>query len=138
MSPTLQENAVTKMDHIKDIVWHCGSSIKKEIVELWCLCCMMFRWTNKQPGIQKFRNLCCHYQDNYDWISPLKFLPIPLKIAENDASCMFALVLLHQFVFVYLALLLKSIKISICKGKTILYYAIKLIFYWLCVTFYVQ
>ena len=33
-------------------------------VELWCLCCMMmFRWTNKQPGIQKFWNLCSHYQD---------------------------------------------------------------------------
>ena len=27
---------------------------KKHIFELWCPCCMMmFRWTNKQPGIQK-------------------------------------------------------------------------------------
>ena len=27
----------------------------KKLVQLWCLCCMMmFRWTNKQPGIQKF------------------------------------------------------------------------------------
>ena len=26
---------------------------------------------NKQPGIQKFGNLCCYYQDIYDWISPL-------------------------------------------------------------------
>ena len=32
---------------------------------------MMFRWTNKQPGIQNFSNLCSHYQDIYDWISPL-------------------------------------------------------------------
>ena len=41
---------------------------------LWCLCCMMmFRRTNKQPGLQKFWNLCGHYlyQDVYDWISPL-------------------------------------------------------------------
>ena len=44
----------------------------KQIVKLSCLCCMiMFRWTNKQPGIQKFFNLCSHYQDIYDWISPL-------------------------------------------------------------------
>ena len=26
---------------------------------------------NKQPGIQKFWNLCSQYQDIYDWISPL-------------------------------------------------------------------
>ena len=32
---------------------------------------MMFRWTIKQPGIQKFWNLCGLYQDIYDWISPL-------------------------------------------------------------------
>ena len=38
--------------------------------KLWCLCCMMmFRWTNKQPGMQKFWNLCCHYQDIYHWIN---------------------------------------------------------------------
>ena len=31
-------------------------------IELWCICCMMmFRWTNKQPGIEKFWNLCGHY-----------------------------------------------------------------------------
>ena len=42
------------------------------IVELWCLCCMMmFRWVNKQPGIQMFWNLCCHSKDINDWISPL-------------------------------------------------------------------
>ena len=44
----------------------------KKKIELWCLCCtMMFRWINKQPGIQKFWNWCSHYQDIYDWISPL-------------------------------------------------------------------
>ena len=32
---------------------------------------MMFRWTIKQPGIQKFWNLWSLYQDIYDWISPL-------------------------------------------------------------------
>ena len=43
-----------------------------KIVELWGLCCMMiFRWTIKQPGIEKFWNLCGLYQDIYDWISPL-------------------------------------------------------------------
>ena len=26
---------------------------------------------NKQPGMQKFWNLCGLYQDIYDWISPL-------------------------------------------------------------------
>ena len=35
---------------------------------------MMFNWTNKQPGIQKFWNLCGLYQDIYDWISPLNKL----------------------------------------------------------------
>ena len=44
----------------------------KKIVELWCLCCiMMFRKVNKQPGMQKFWNWCSHYQEIYDWISPL-------------------------------------------------------------------
>ena len=44
----------------------------KRLLLFWCLCCiMMFRWTNKQPGIQKFWNWCGHYQDIYDWISPL-------------------------------------------------------------------
>ena len=37
----------------------------KKFVELWYLCCMMFRWTNK------FWNWCSQYQDIYDWISPL-------------------------------------------------------------------
>ena len=54
---------------IKDIVltlWR----IDSKIVELWCLCCtMMFRWINEQPGIQKFWNLCCDYQEIFDWIS---------------------------------------------------------------------
>ena len=26
---------------------------------------------NKQPGMQKFWNWCSHYQEIYDWISPL-------------------------------------------------------------------
>ena len=44
----------------------------KKVVELWCRCCiMMFRWISKQPGVQKFWNLCSHYQGIYDWISPL-------------------------------------------------------------------
>ena len=43
-----------------------------KMVEHCYLCCMMmFRWTIKQPGIQKFWNLCGLYQDIYDWISPL-------------------------------------------------------------------
>ena len=32
---------------------------------------MMFRKVNKQPGMQKFWNWCSHYQEIYDWISPL-------------------------------------------------------------------
>ena len=32
---------------------------------------MMFRKVNKQPGMQKFWNWCIHYQEIYDWISPL-------------------------------------------------------------------
>ena len=44
----------------------------KKIVELWYLCCIMvFRKVNKQPGMQKFWNWCSHYQEIYDWISPL-------------------------------------------------------------------
>ena len=31
---------------------------------------MMFKWMNKQPIIQKCWNLCRHYQDIYEWISP--------------------------------------------------------------------
>ena len=45
----------------------------KKIVFDTCLCCMMiFRWTNKQPGIQSFEidaiTTCIKI---YDWISPL-------------------------------------------------------------------
>ena len=33
---------------------------------------MMFRWTNKQPEMQKKNwNWCSQYQEIYDWISPL-------------------------------------------------------------------
>ena len=43
-----------------------------KMVELWCLCgIMVFRRVNKQPGKQKFWNWCSHYQEIYDWISPL-------------------------------------------------------------------
>ena len=43
----------------------------KELVNFSCLwCIMMFRWINKQPGMQKFWNWSSHYQDIYDWISP--------------------------------------------------------------------
>ena len=31
----------------------------------------MFRRVNKQQGMQKFWNWCSHYQEIYDWISPL-------------------------------------------------------------------
>ena len=48
----------------------------ENIVELWCPCCMMmFRWTNKQPGPQMFRNICGHCQNIYDWMSPLNKRP---------------------------------------------------------------
>ena len=41
-----------------------------KIVELWCLCCMMmFRWTIKQPGMQKFWNFCGLYQDVHVWLN---------------------------------------------------------------------
>ena len=39
-----------------------------------CVILVMSRWIYKQPGIQQFWNLCCHYQDIYDWISPLNKL----------------------------------------------------------------
>ena len=29
---------------------------------------MMFRWTIKQPRTHRFWNVCCLYQDIYDWI----------------------------------------------------------------------
>ena len=41
-----------------------------KIVELWCLCCiMMFRWINKQQGMQEFWHLFSQYEEIYDWIS---------------------------------------------------------------------
>ena len=51
-------------------------SLRVPALCLWVCCMMMFRWTNKQPGIQKFWNLCGHYQDIYDWISPLGLSPL--------------------------------------------------------------
>ena len=45
----------------------------------------MFRWINKQPGIQKFLYLCGHYQDIYDWISPLnKLSGLPFIIIQQS------------------------------------------------------
>ena len=53
----------------------CGGSWLhlKIIVELdvCVLRCYSDAWTNKQPGIQQFWYSCGHYQDIYDWISPL-------------------------------------------------------------------
>ena len=47
----------------------------------------MFRWTNKQPGIQKFWNLCGHYQDIYDWISPLnKSSGLPFILTQQSVG----------------------------------------------------
>ena len=55
----------TMLNNVFNIV---EAPLKK--IELWCLCCMMmFRWTNKQPGMQNIRHLYSHYQA--DWISPL-------------------------------------------------------------------
>ena len=63
----------------------------QKIVELWCLCCiMMFRRINKQRGIQFFWNWCSHYQEIYDWISPLNkrsgspFILTQQSMGENE------------------------------------------------------
>ena len=45
--------------------------LKKLLNLNWCLCSIMFRRVNNKPGMQKFWNWCSHYQENYDWISPL-------------------------------------------------------------------
>ena len=51
---------------------------------------MMFRWSNKQPGIQKIRNLCGHYQDIYDWKSPLnKRSGLPFNTAVYGESLVY-------------------------------------------------
>ena len=62
-----------------------------KIIEQQCLCyMMMFRWINKQPGIQKLWNWCSHYQDIYDWISPLNklsdlwFILTQQSMVENE------------------------------------------------------
>ena len=60
---------------------------------LWSLCrVMMFRWTNKQPGIQTFWNLCGHYQDIYDWISPLNKWSNTAVYGEKLVRCIWSLV----------------------------------------------
>ena len=51
---------------------------------------MMFRWVNKLPQLQKFWNLCCHYQGICDCISlfnPLKTSP-EYTWAGIDRKCM--------------------------------------------------
>ena len=69
---------------------------------LWRLCCiMMFRWINKQPGMQKFWNWCSHYQEIYDWVSSshkqsgLPFILIQQCMGEtsmvNLVTCLFSL-----------------------------------------------
>ena len=52
--------------------WCTFQKIDFKTLEFWCLCCiLMFRWINKQRRIQTFWKLCYHYQEIYDWISPL-------------------------------------------------------------------
>ena len=64
---------------------------------------MMFRLINKQPGIQKFRNLCGHYQDIYDWISPfnklsgLWFILTQHSMVENQNGKSSHLTFFHFF-----------------------------------------
>ena len=58
--------------YFKIFVEHCGGSTKKIKKTPWSFmsafnCIMMVRWINKQPGMQKSWNLCCHYWDIYDW-----------------------------------------------------------------------
>ena len=67
-------------------------------VELWGMwCIMMFRWTNKQSGIQKFWNLCGHYQDIYDWINGQAYHFILTQRSMermskiNPGTCLFSL-----------------------------------------------
>ena len=50
---------------------------------------MMFRWINKQPGMQKFWHWCSHYQEIYDWISfneqsGLHFILTQQSMGENE------------------------------------------------------
>ena len=44
---------------------------------------MLFRWIIKQPRKQKFWNLRCHYQDIYDWISPIKKEVVPMVYSSS-------------------------------------------------------
>ena len=45
---------------------------------------MVFRWINKQPGMQKLWNLCSHYHDICDWITPF-YKPSRLIVYSNTA-----------------------------------------------------
>ena len=65
---------ISPLDHCQSLntLFNIVEAPFKKIVEPWCVCCMMmFNWTNKQPWIQTFWNLCGLYQDIYDWILPL-------------------------------------------------------------------
>ena len=74
--------------------------IDLKMVKLWCLSClcciMMFRWINKQPGMQEFRNRCSHYQEIYDWISNKKsglpFILTPQSMREMSMVNLVSLV----------------------------------------------
>ena len=51
---------------------------------------MVFRGVNKQPEMQKFWKWCSHYQEIYDWISPLNkrsglpFILTQKSMRENE------------------------------------------------------
>ena len=68
---------------------------------------MMLRWINKQPGRQKFWNLCSHYQAIYDWIPPLNkwsglwFILTQQSMGSmvNPVTCLFSLLWSTQWCF---------------------------------------
>ena len=85
---------------------------------LWCVCCMMmFRWTNKQPGIQKVWNLCGLYQDIYDWISPLNkrsgwpFILIQQSMGRNEYG-----ISGHLHIFAFLKHLIVLLRCNFFSG----------------------
>ena len=118
---------------------------------------MMFRWINKQPGIQKFWNLCGHYQDIYDWISPLnKWSGLPFILKQqsmgelskiNLVICLFFTSLKHLMVLLRCSfsglhfytlsktlIACRDMQLRFFKVKTLLNNACKLLyhlcFYW--------
>ena len=55
--------------------------------ERWWLCYkMMFRWTNKQPGLWRFLNVCRLYQDINDWIAPFNIKTMVLMVYSNTSQ----------------------------------------------------